>query len=92
MEADAFHQIVCRPAEEIRVGDRIIQGFLITPVDVDFIRSVADSDLILRLVCPGRRALEVRPKSLLTRMVQVPHSGDWYISRTGTGPHFTKGD
>lgn len=83
-------QIQCRPADDVQVGQRTIQGVLISAGDVAFLRSLDGSDAIVSLACPGRRPLHVRVTALLKRVVQSPFSDDWYVSVTATGPLYEK--
>lgn len=88
MPVRSFVQIHCQPAEDLRVGHRLIQGLLIAPDDAAYLMDVDDPDMIVSLTCPGRRTVHVRLPLLCKRMVPAPHSDDWYISVTGTGPLF----
>jgi hypothetical protein len=90
MPIRSFIQIHCRPAAEIHVGSRIIQGLLIDGTDADYLLAADDPDMIVSLTCPGRNTVHVRQPLLRARMVPAPHSDDWYISVTGTGPLFRK--
>ncbi len=90
MQKGSFIQINCRPAIDVQVGDRIVQGLLISPEDRAFLRSLGDSEVIVSLVCTGRITLHARGAPLIKRMVPVPYSEDWYISITATGPLYEK--
>ena len=90
MPSGSFTQINCRPAKDVQVGDKTIQGLLISPEDLAFLRSMESSENIVSLVCPGRQTLHARVQPLLKRMVPVPYSEDWYISITATGPLYKK--
>lgn len=84
----SFIQIRCWPADDLLVGQRLIQGLLIAPADAAYLMEADDPDMIVSLTCPGRRTVHVRLPLLRQRMVPAPHSGEWYISVTGTGPLF----
>jgi hypothetical protein len=90
MQSQTFVRITCRPAHDVQVGSRSIQGLLISAEDVEYLRSLEAQDAIASLECAGRRTVNARIKHLLTRMVQAPDSQDWYVSVTATGPLFTK--
>ena len=85
MTSDTFVQITCRPAENVVVGTKTVEGLLISPEDAAFLRTLDGSTYIVQLECPGRRPLRARVQPILKRMVPVPYSDDWYISVTGTG-------
>ncbi len=91
MRAASFVQIHCRPAEDIQVGQRTIQGVLISPEDMAFLRTLEGSDVVVTLACPGRKQSHARAGALLKRLVRAPSSDDWYVSVTATGPLYEKG-
>ena len=91
MRAGSFVQIHCRPADDVQVGQRTVQGVLISPEDVAFLRTLDGSDVIVTLACPGRKQSHARVGALLKRLVQSPFSDDWYVSVTATGPLYEKG-
>jgi hypothetical protein len=90
MPADAEIQLDCRPAADVHAGNRVVQGFLISPDTIALLRGLPDDEVRVCLVCLGRRPVKARAAAILRRAVQVPYSDDWYISSTATGPLFEK--
>jgi hypothetical protein len=70
----------------MQVGERVVQGLLISPEDRAYLLSLDNSQITVGLACPGRRTAYARIESLIRRMVPVPYSDDWYVSVTATGP------
>jgi hypothetical protein len=85
-----FVRITCRPAADMQVGGRTVQGLLISAEDVEYLRTLEAQDAIATLECPGRKTVSARVRHLLLRLVRVPDSADYYVSVTGTGPLYTK--
>lgn len=90
MHNTSFVQISCEAAQDLLIGNRVVSGLLISDCDAYYLRSLTDTDIIVSLVCPGRRVVHTRLAPLLQRLVKAPLSDDWYVSITATGPLFAK--
>ena len=90
MPNTSFVQISCEPAPDIQVGRRVVSGLLISDDDARYLRSLDDTDIVVSLVCQGRRVVHTPLMLLLHRMVKSPFTDDWYISSTAVGALFAK--
>jgi hypothetical protein len=79
-------RINCRRASEIRLGNRIRAGVLISNDDVKILRLLTDRDISVTFVCDGRPLYEGQVRSLLRRIVFLPDRQLWYVPTTPTGP------
>jgi hypothetical protein len=76
----------CRRASEIKLGNRVRPGVLISTEDVKILRLLTDRDIGVTFVCDGRPVYEGQVRSLLRRIVLLPDRQLWYVPTTPTGP------
>ena len=59
---------------------------LIAADDVRLLRTLAERDFSVSLVCPGLPTYHAHVKALLKRVLPVPGEPLWYVPTTLTGP------